>query len=193
MSWKSLRSVASCPPVSPFGVSMLAGEGLLDAYAAITGQYAEFPNLCFVDTLDNVGLHTSAIGTNLELFGGVTEENVARIRRQNARKISVIIGNPPYNANQANENDNNKNREYPAIDARIKQTYIHESTAQKTKLYDMYARFYRWELESVAFRWLSVAARALLLELKALYTGSNNGSLFLSVREGARRLGIGKN
>jgi predicted helicase len=36
----------------------------------------------------------------------------------------VIIGNPPYNANQANENDNNKNREYPAIDARIKQTYI---------------------------------------------------------------------
>ena len=94
--------------------------------------------------VDNVGLHTSAIGTNLELFGGVTEENVARIRRQNARKISVIIGNPPYNANQANENDNNKNREYPAIDARIKKTYIAESTAQKTKLYDMYARFFRW-------------------------------------------------
>ena len=69
---------------------------------------------------------------------------MARIKRQNTRKISVIIGNPPYNANQANENDNNKNREYPAIDARIKQTYIAESTAQKTKLYDMYARFFRW-------------------------------------------------
>ena len=40
------------------------------------------------------------------------EENVARIKRQNARKISVIIGNPPYNANQQNENDNNKNRAY---------------------------------------------------------------------------------
>jgi predicted helicase len=53
-------------------------------------------------------------------------------------------GRPPYNANQANENDNNKNREYPQIDARIKQTYIAESTAQKTKLYDMYARFFRW-------------------------------------------------
>jgi predicted helicase len=25
-------------------------------------------------------------------------ENVARIKRQNKRKISVIIGNPPYNA-----------------------------------------------------------------------------------------------
>ena len=72
------------------------------------------------------------------------DENVARIKRQNSRRISVIIGNPPYNANQANENDNNKNREYPAIDARIKQTYVAESTAQKTKLYDMYARFFRW-------------------------------------------------
>ena len=40
------------------------------------------------------------------------------------RKISVIIGNPPYNANQLNENENNKNREYPEIDRRIKATYI---------------------------------------------------------------------
>jgi predicted helicase len=94
--------------------------------------------------LDNVGLHTAARGVNADLFAGVSEENVARIKRQNSRRISVIIGNPPYNANQANENDNNKNREYPHIDARIRQTYIAESTAQKTKLYDMYARFFRW-------------------------------------------------
>ena len=50
----------------------------------------------------------------------------------------------PYNANQQNENDNNKNRTYAHIDQRIKDTYIAASTAQKTKLYDMYARFYRW-------------------------------------------------
>ena len=56
----------------------------------------------------------------------------------------MIIGNPPYNANQLNENENNKNREYPEIDKRIKETYIASSTAQKTKLYDMYARFFRW-------------------------------------------------
>ena len=48
----------------------------------------------------------------------------------------MIIGNPPYNANQQNEND--KNREYPEIDRRISQTYIAASTAQKTKQYDMY-------------------------------------------------------
>jgi predicted helicase len=127
--------------ILPYYVANLNIEA---TYAAITGQYDEFPNLCFVDTLDNVGLHTQAKGTTTGLFGSVSQENVARIKRQNSKKISVVIGNPPYNANQANENDNNKNREYPSIDARIKQTYIAESTAQKTKLYDMYARFFRW-------------------------------------------------
>ncbi len=90
------------------------------------------------------------MGVTHDLFGSVSEENVARIKRQNSRRISVIIGNPPYNANQANENDNNKNREYPEIDKRIKQTYIAESTAQKTKLYDMYARFFRWASDRLA-------------------------------------------
>ncbi|MBN8743244.1 MAG: N-6 DNA methylase [Thiomonas arsenitoxydans] len=127
--------------ILPYYVANLNIEA---TYAAISGEYAEFPSLCFVDTLDNVGLHTAAKGATADLFGSVSEENVARIKRQNARRISVIIGNPPYNANQQSENDNNKNREYPAIDARIKQTYIAQSTAQKTKLYDMYARFFRW-------------------------------------------------
>ena len=122
----------------------VANLNIESTYAAITGKYEEFPSLCFVDTLDNVGLHTQARQTTGNLFGTVSEENVARIKRQNLKRISVVIGNPPYNANQANENDNNKNREYSQIDARIKQTYIAESSAQKTKLYDMYARFFRW-------------------------------------------------
>lgn len=133
--------------ILPYYVANLNIEA---TYAAITGEYAEYPNLCFVDTLDNVGLHTAAVGTQASLFGSVTEENVARIRRQNRRRISVVIGNPPYNANQLNENENNKNREYPEIDARIKTTYIAESTAQKTKLYDMYARFFRWASDRLA-------------------------------------------
>ncbi len=133
--------------ILPYYVANLNIEA---TFASITGQYAEFNNLCFVDTLDNVGLHTAAHGTTGDLFGSVSEEKVARIKRQNSRRISVIIGNPPYNANQANENDNNKNREYPGIDARIKQTYIAQSTAQKTKLYDMYARFFRWASDRLA-------------------------------------------
>ena len=130
--------------ILPYYVANLNIEA---TYAAITGQYAEFPNLCFVDTLDNVAALQTQKGASTtygDLFGSISAENVERINRQNQRKISVIIGNPPYNANQQNENDNNKNRTYPRIDERIKATYIKESTAQKTKAYDMYTRFFRW-------------------------------------------------
>jgi hypothetical protein len=56
-----------------------------------------------------------------------------------------------------------------------------------------HVRLYHWELRSAAYRSLSVGARALLIELKALYNGCNNGLLFLSVREAAKRLGASKN
>jgi len=111
-------------------------------YKQKMGKFKEFENICFVDTLDNVGF--SRTDTHQMDFFGIWDENAERIGRQNTRKISVIIGNPPYNANQKNENENNKNREYPAIDKRISETYVTESTAQKTKMYDMYSRFYRW-------------------------------------------------
>ena len=134
--------------ILPYYVANLNIEA---TYAAITGEYAEFPNLCFVDTLDNTDALTVHVGQHYgDLLGGISTENVERIQRQNSRKISVIIGNPPYNANQRNENDNNKNREYPEIDRRIKATYIEESSARKTKLYDMYSRFFRWASDRVS-------------------------------------------
>ncbi len=127
--------------ILPYYVANLNIEA---TYAAITGQYAEFPSLCFVDTLDNVSGLGIKRGHQHDMFAAMSEENIERVNRQNRRKISVVIGNPPYNANQQNENDNNKNRTYKHIDAAIKSTYIAQSTAQKTKVYDMYARFYRW-------------------------------------------------
>ena len=126
------------------------------SYTERTGRYLEFPNLCFVDTLDNMDWQQSgATGgavTRQGAFnlGGLSEENWIRVQEQNEKPISVIIGNPPYNANQQNENDNNKNREYPDIDRRISETYIAASTAQKTKQYDMYKRFLRWASDRLA-------------------------------------------
>ncbi len=113
-----------------------------------TGEYVEFPNLCFVDTLDNTGFGFA--GQQGDMFGSLSVENAARVKRQNERNIAVVIGNPPYSANQQNENDNNKNRTYREVDKRIKDTYIAASTAQKTKLYDMYARFFRWASDRLA-------------------------------------------
>lgn len=118
------------------------------SYKQKTGKYKEFENICFVDTLDNTGF--SKVHDHQMDFFGLWDVNAERIGRQNTKKISVIIGNPPYNANQKNENENNKNREYPTVDKRIKDTYIKHSTAQKTKLYDMYVRFLRWSSDRIA-------------------------------------------
>lgn len=128
--------------ILPYYVANLNIEA---TYAAISGQFAEFPNLCFVDTLDNVaGLGIKA-GYQHDMFAGLSDENVARVKRQNAQKISVIIGNPPYNAWQENFNNRNPNRAYRRIDERIAETYIVLSTAQnKMAVYDMYTRFFRW-------------------------------------------------
>ncbi len=132
--------------ILPYYVANLNIEA---TYAAVAGQYAEFENLCFVDTLDNVAALGETTGHIGDLFAALSDENVERVKRQNKRKISVIIGNPPYNANQQNENDNNKNRVYPRIDDLIKRSFVKLSTAQKTKVYDMYARFFRWSFDRV--------------------------------------------
>ncbi len=128
--------------ILPYYVANLNIEA---TYAAITGQYAEFPNLCFVDTLDNVAGLGIRSGHQHDLFGAISEENAERVKRQNNRKISVVIGNPPYNAWQASYNERNANRVYARIEERIKDTYIRKGTAQnKNSVYDMYTRFYRW-------------------------------------------------
>ena len=117
-------------------------------YRERTGRYLEFPNLCFVDTLDNMDWQGASGGavTRQGAFnlGGVSEENWIRVQEQNEKSISVIIGNPPYNDSQTNWNEFNPNRAYPDVDHRIRETYVKESTAHKTHQYDMYKRFIRW-------------------------------------------------
>lgn len=114
-------------------------------YQQKMGEYQEFQNICLVDTLD----HTSYHYKQMDLFA-MTMENTQRINRQNDREISVIIGNPPYNAWQESFNLNNANRAYSSIDNRIRGTYMKASTAQnKNSLYDMYVRFVRWASDRI--------------------------------------------
>lgn len=106
--------------------------------------YKEFKNLCFVDTLDNTA-SLAYKGKQNALFGAISLENVERIKKQNEKKISVIIGNPPYNAKQQSYNEQNANRIYSDIDKRIKETYIREGSSQnQNQVYDMYFKFLRW-------------------------------------------------
>ena len=123
-------------------------------YKERTGDYLGFPNLCFVDTLDNMDWKGASGATvqrqTMMNLGGVSEENWIRVQEQNEKPISVIIGNPPYNDQQFNWNDANPNRKYPRIDRRISDTYIAASSAQRTHQYDMYKRFIRWASDQLA-------------------------------------------
>ena len=110
-------------------------------YWQLTGKIEPFPGLCFVDTLDLTAARQlpSAL---------ITEANSQRVKDQQRAKINVIIGNPPYNVGQLNENDNNKNRKYAVIDKRIRETYAKDSNATlKNQLYDAYVKFFRWAVD----------------------------------------------
>ena len=126
------------------------------SYKERTGKYLEFPNLCFVDTLDNMDWQqagaTGGAVTRQGAFnlGGLSEENWIRVQEQNEKTISVVVGNPPYNAHQSNWNEFNPNRPYPEIDQRIRETYVSSSGLHKTKQYDMYKRFIRWASDRLA-------------------------------------------
>ena len=64
--------------------------------------------ICLVDTFE------LAEDRQLPLFA---LENTRRVEDQKKAPMFVIIGNPPYNMGQVNENDNNKNRKYETMDA----------------------------------------------------------------------------
>lgn len=128
--------------ILPYYVANLNIEA---TYASIAGQYAEFPGLVFVDTLDNTAGLGIYKGHQHGLFGGIADENLERVKKQNAAKLKLIIGNPPYNAWQSDYNTRNPNRPYRRVDDRIGQTYRRLSKAQNTNsLSDMYVRFWRW-------------------------------------------------
>ena len=115
-------------------------------YYELTGKVESFPGLCFVDTLD--------LTEERQLPSAmISEENSERVNEQQKAKINVIIGNPPYNVGQFNENDNNKNRKYAVIDQRIRETYAKDSQARlKAKISDAYVKFFRWATDRLEGR-----------------------------------------
>ncbi|MGB9486328.1 MAG: type ISP restriction/modification enzyme [Terriglobia bacterium] len=124
----------------------IASLNIEHAYYELTGTYDPFEGLCFVDTLD------LAEGSQHQL-GFMTEKNAERVDRQRKAPITVVIGNPPYNMNQQNENDNNKNRKYDVIDRRVAETYAKDSVASnRTALSDAYVKFFRWATDRLQER-----------------------------------------
>ncbi len=119
----------------------IASMNIEHAYFEATGTYKPFGGICLVDTFE------LAEAKQPSLFA---QANLERVERQRKTPIFVIIGNPPYNAKQLNENDNNKNRKYPVIDGRVSETYAKDSKAtNKIALSDMYVKAVRWAADRI--------------------------------------------
>jgi predicted helicase len=130
----------------------IASMNIEHAYFEATGQYEPFAGLCLVDTFETAELKTGSDQgvrqqVGMEFFN---HENTIRVNQQNQTPIFVVQGNPPYNTNQADENDNNKNRKYPVIDGRIAATYAADSKATlRNKLSDPYIKAIRWASDRI--------------------------------------------
>ena len=106
-----------------------------------TGMYLPFEGIALTDTFELLEKEQG------ELF---TRENTERVERQKAADMFVVIGNPPYNMGQVNENDNNKNRKYEIMDKRVAETYAKDSKATlRNKLYDPYVKAIRWACDRI--------------------------------------------
>jgi predicted helicase len=122
----------------------IAGLNVEHEYYERIGTYESFPGLCLVDTFD---LAEPREQTEMSFMYA---ENTERVNRQKKAPIRVIMGNPPYNAWQQDENDNNKNRKYPRLDQRIRRTYAADSAAKnKISLSDPYIKAIRWASDRV--------------------------------------------
>ncbi len=121
----------------------IAAMNIEHAFFELTGYYQPFNGICLADTFELGAGHAEQQG----LFA---PQNSERVAQQQAADIFVIIGNPPYNAWQLNENDNNKNRSYPLLDKRVSDTYAKASAAtNKNALSDPYVKAFRWAADRI--------------------------------------------
>ncbi len=112
-------------------------------YYELTNTYEPFPGICLVDTFELAEGSQAALSF-------MTPENTQRVERQKRAPITVVIGNPPYNVGQLNENDNNKNRKYKVMDKRVSETYAKDSKAtNKNALSDPYVKAIRWAADRI--------------------------------------------
>lgn len=125
----------------------IASMNIEHEYFEQTGEYKFFEGICLVDTFEDQAVQ------QLDLF---SPENMKRVQKQRNSNLFVILGNPPYNVGQLNENDNNKNRKYTnkdktGIDDIVSATYAKASKATlKNALSDPYVKAIRWASDRIS-------------------------------------------
>lgn len=103
-------------------------------------EYKPFAGICLTDTFQ-LGEEAS----DDHLFSEQFPTNSRRVIEQKKRRITVIVGNPPYSIGQKSANDNAQNESYPTLESRIENTYVAQSEAALNKsAYDSYIKAFRW-------------------------------------------------
>ncbi|HFI0332546.1 TPA: DEAD/DEAH box helicase [Streptococcus suis] len=101
-------------------------------------DYLPFEGIVLTDTFES----TETEDTLDDSFFGTNDQ---RLKRQQEKPITAIIGNPPYSIGQGSQNDNNQNLSYPDLENRISETYAKNSVSNSVKgLYDSYIKAFRW-------------------------------------------------
>ena len=120
----------------------IASVNLETAFQGATGaDYQPFDGICLTDTLAM---------QDGDLIAAIFPHNSRRRDRQNRLDLRVIVGNPPWSSGQRSSADDNPNASYPAIEARVAETYAARSTAtNKNSLYDSYKMAIRWASDRI--------------------------------------------
>ena len=127
----------------------IAAVNIEEAYRGRRGEdsgYEPFSGIVLTDTFN-----LNKKGENPTLFGRAwMPDNNARAERQQKLPIQVIVGNPPWSAGQRSAADENPNVEYPALEKRIRETYVeYSTTTNKNSLYDTYKMAIRWASDRI--------------------------------------------
>ena len=100
--------------------------------------YAPFEGMVLTDTFES----TETEDTLDDSFFGTNDK---RLKRQQEKPITAIIGNPPYSFGQKDGNDDNQNINYPKLERTILSSYVKRSKASMVGgMYDTYVKALRW-------------------------------------------------
>lgn len=123
----------------------IASINIENVYHDLSGEdegYKAFEGICLTDTFQ--------MGENGDMGTDVFPYNSRRVVEQKKKKITVLIGNPPYSVGQKSANDNAQNQHYPILDRAIESTYVELSEANLNKsAYDSYIKAFRWATDRI--------------------------------------------